>query len=195
MNLMAMAYGMEFCYKFATQQLIFIINPCHMLCLIQILILGLNPYKPLSQILFKIILNLMHLPILACIFPVTNTLFLPGEVFTYWWEHILLLIIPTYLLWENILQPEPLTSISYVLKAYGFFGLYNFAILQFLAILTLANLNVILCPAMTDPFYGQFYRVHALWHQLLQGFIGGKLFGLLGKLVQSSQSEKDVKKE
>ena len=110
MNLMAMAYGMEFCYKFATQQLIFIINPCHMLCLIQILILGLNPYKPLSQMLFKIILNLMHLPILACIFPVTNTLFLPGEVFTYWWEHILLLIIPIYLLWENILQPEPLTS-------------------------------------------------------------------------------------
>ena len=184
MNLMAMAFGMEFCYKLATQQLIFIINPCHMLCLLQIVLLCTDPSKKSSQILFRILLNLMHLPILACIFPVTNTLFMPGEIFTYWWEHILLLIIPIYLLFENELQPEPILSVTYTLKSYGIFGLYNFLCLQGLAILTLANLNVILCPAMTDPFYGTFYRVHAFWHQLIQGLMGGKLFGLLGKLVQ-----------
>ena len=194
MNLMAMAFGMEFCYKLSTQQLIFIINPCHILCLLQIIILSLNPSKPSTQTVFRLLLNLMHLPILACIFPVTNTLFLPGEIFTYWWEHVLLLIIPIYLLWENQLQPEPIWDLKYTFSSYGLFGLYNFVILQLLAIATLANLNVILCPAMTDPFYGPHYRIHAFWHQLIQGFIGGKLYGLLGKLVQYDNT-KSVKKD
>ena len=35
---------------------------------------------------------------MACLLPVTNTLFLPFEVATYWIEHVLLLIVPVYLL-------------------------------------------------------------------------------------------------
>ena len=35
---------------------------------------------------------------MACILPVTNTLFLPFEVATYWIEHVLLLLVPLYLL-------------------------------------------------------------------------------------------------
>jgi hypothetical protein len=40
----------------------------------------------------------MHGPLMATFFPVTNTLFLPGEVLVYWLEHFLLLIIPATLL-------------------------------------------------------------------------------------------------
>jgi hypothetical protein len=35
---------------------------------------------------------------MAVIFPVTNTLFLPGEIAVYWLEHFLLLVIPVTLL-------------------------------------------------------------------------------------------------
>jgi hypothetical protein len=35
---------------------------------------------------------------MAVIFPVTNTLFLPGEIAVYWLEHFLLLLIPVILL-------------------------------------------------------------------------------------------------
>ena len=40
----------------------------------------------------------MHGPLMATVFPVTNTLFMPGEVLVYWLEHGLLLIIPFLLL-------------------------------------------------------------------------------------------------
>jgi hypothetical protein len=33
---LALAYGLELCYKLVTRQLIFILNPCHFLCLIQV---------------------------------------------------------------------------------------------------------------------------------------------------------------
>ena len=46
----------------------------------------------------RIHLFFLHCPIMACILPVTNTLFLPFEVATYWIEHILLLVVPVYLL-------------------------------------------------------------------------------------------------
>lgn len=176
-----MAFGMELCYKLASRQLIYILNPCHMFCLLQIVILVLHPES--GQELFRLSLNLMHLPLCAIFLPVTNTLFLPGEVFTYWWEHILLLAIPVYLLVEGQLRAEPLLDITYTLKAYGYFGLFNFALLHPLSYVTLANLDLILCPGISDPFSGPNYRMHALWHQLAQGLIGGKLFGLLGKLV------------
>lgn len=189
-----MAFGMELCYKLASKQLIYILNPCHIFCVLQIVILCLNPVRSkLARELFKISLNLMHLPICACVLPVTNTLFLPGEIFTYWWEHILLLIIPIYLFFEGRLTPEPLQDLSYTLKAYGCFGIFNFLFLHPLSYVTLANLDLILCPGITDPFRGPNYRMHALWHQLIQGLIGGKVFGLIGKIADFGKMSSDVK--
>lgn len=93
----------------------------------------------------------------AVFFPVTNTLFLPGEVATYWIEHALLLIIPLYLLILTELT-VPMRSwtdfFGWGLMAYGIWGMFHFIVLQFLASMTLANLDSMLCPAITDPFRG-----------------------------------------
>ena len=51
--------------------------------------------------------------------------------------------------------------------AYGVWGLYHYIFLQPLAFLTLGNLNSVLCPAITDPFRGPYYRLHGMWHQLV----------------------------
>ena len=178
---LAICFGMELTYKLATKQLIFILNPCHMLCLLQLWILGLNPHTKLAQNLFKIMLNALYAPLSACIFPVTNTLFLPGEIFTFWLEHILLLAIPVFLIFEGILLPEGLNDPNYALQFYAYYYIYNLLIVQPIAILTLANVNNLLCPAITDPFAGKYYRLHTLWHQLCLSFTGGKLFALIGK--------------
>ena len=56
---MSFCIGMEFTYKLCTQQLLFIINPCHCLCFLQILILNLNPFtviRPKSETLQCIVL-------------------------------------------------------------------------------------------------------------------------------------------
>ena len=68
------------------------------------------------------------------------------------------------------------------------FGIFNFAMLQPLAELTLANLNSILCPAIADPFAGFDYRLHALWHQLPQAIFGAKIYGLIALLTNSCLS-------
>ena len=48
-----MCYGMELTYKLATKQLIFIINPCHVTCLLQLTILCMNPFSSTAQHLFR----------------------------------------------------------------------------------------------------------------------------------------------
>ncbi len=182
---MAFAYGLELCYKLVSRQFVYALNPCHVLCLVQLIILCASPYSPWVQTLFKLLLNLMYLPITACVLPVTNTLFLPGELFTYWFEHALLLVIPLYLLMiERTLRCENLTTLRYTLLAYGAFGIYNFAFLHPVSLVTMANVNLILCPGITDPFSGPNYRLHALWHQFVFALIGGKIFWVMGKTAE-----------
>ena len=48
--------------------------------------------------IFRLHIYFLHGPIMAVVFPVTNTLFLPFEVSTYWLEHFFILVIPIYLL-------------------------------------------------------------------------------------------------
>lgn len=191
---MSICYGMELTYKLATKQLIFMINPCHILCLLQLCVLSMNPYTKQAQNLFKIVINAIYLPISACIFPVTNTLFLPGEVLTFWLEHILLLLIPLYLLYENILQTESLTCYKFILKFYACYYIYNLVLVQPLSFITQANINNLLCPAISDPFAGVYYRLHTLWHQLVLIYMGGKLFALIGMLINCCCS-KNMKTE
>ena len=56
-----------------------------------------NQFTTFKTYLFRIHLFLLHGPLMAVILPVTNMRFLPGEVATYWIEHILLLTVPIFL--------------------------------------------------------------------------------------------------
>jgi hypothetical protein len=51
--------------------------------------------------------------------------------------------------------------------AYGLWGLFHYLFLLPLALWTHANLNSLLCPAISDPFSGPNYKLHAIWHQVL----------------------------
>lgn len=185
---MLVTWAAEVGYKLVTRQLIFVVNPCHLLCLVQAYLL--SDCQLLSGVVskntvFRLHLFFLHGPLMACIFPVTNTLFLPGEVLTYWVEHALLLIIPFYLLAsQHTLYTVPATLrevFSWTALSYGVWGIYHYFILQPLALVSLANLNSILCPAITDPFRGPAYRLHALWHQALATIVSGSFWCTFGK--------------
>ncbi len=121
---------------------------------------------------------------MAVIFPVTNTLFLPGEVATYWIEHALLLGIPIYLLkFTQLTVPSKsfLDCFGWGLISYGVWGLFHFLMLQPLASVTLANLNSMLCPAITDPFRGPYYRSYGIVHQFFITVIAGNAINIVGK--------------
>ena len=190
---LSVTYMVEFGYKIYTHQAIFITQPCHCLCLVQMFVL----YRWLRQVndnsknpdlvliyTFRIHLFFLHGPLMAVIFPVTNTLFLPGEVATYWIEHALLLSIPLWCLkYTDLTVPSKSKWLDYLgwgLMAYGIWGLFHFLFLQPLATLTLANLNSMLCPAITDPFRGENYRTYGIVHQFFITLVFGCVSNFFG---------------
>jgi len=124
----------------------------------------------------------MHGPFMAVIFPVTNTLFLPGEVAVYWLEHFFLLLIPILLLKTfTVPQYTAKEMTAWAMMAYGVWGLFHFWFLLPIALWTQANLNSVLCPAISDPFRGQNYLFHAIWHQFVATLAFGLIFCFPGK--------------
>lgn len=77
-------YGIEIGYKFSTRQFIFLLNPCHLLTLTNIVVLASfvagRSDQYWSQMLQLTGAWFVHGPITAIVFPVTNTLLLPLEV-------------------------------------------------------------------------------------------------------------------
>jgi len=189
---MLLTWVAEIGYKLVTRQFIFVVNPCHVLCMIHIYLLSNfhSQFIIFKTYLFRIHLFFLHGPLMAVIFPVTNTLFLAGEVATYWVEHVLLLTIPIFLLKHYSVPGKGLGELmNWSLMSYGIWGIYNFIFLQPLAMVTLGNLNSVLCPAITDPFRGPHYRVYALGHQLVATIVSGVFWCLFGKCDTISAKE------
>jgi len=181
---MLITWVAEVGYKVVTKQFIFVVNPCHVLCMIHIYLLSNihSQFILFKTYLFRIHLFFLHGPLMAVIFPVTNTLFLPGEVATYWIEHILLLTIPIFLIKHYSVPTKSFRELfNWSLMSYGIWGMYNFVFLQPLAMITLGNLNSVLCPAITDPFRGPHYRLYALVHQFIATIVSGVFWCLFGK--------------
>ncbi|KAI6223000.1 hypothetical protein M3Y99_01478900 [Aphelenchoides fujianensis] len=97
---------------------------------------------------------------------VTRLLF--GEAFIYFVQHGLIVVVPLYLMsLEGAFVPESTRNVAWPVFSLGLIVLYHFFFLQSTALLTSVNLNCILCPAVSDPFSGRFYRLCAVAHQCL----------------------------
>ncbi|KAH9487905.1 hypothetical protein Btru_067429 [Bulinus truncatus] len=95
-----------------------------------------------------------------------------------------MLVIPFYLM--NIGDPyipERIGDFSWAMVACGILFLYHFIPLQLLAYVSHVNLNNMLCPAVSDPFHGRFYRLFAMVHQLILIPSLGKLLVILARAV------------
>ncbi|OWF56703.1 transmembrane protein 164-like [Mizuhopecten yessoensis] len=172
---MCLTFGIELGFKLATGQMIYTLNPCHIVTIIQIYCLAAPPTRSLT-VIFRLHLHLLTGAPIALLFPVTNTRLLPFEVHTYYIQHTLMLVIPIYLLTiGGVYTAEPFRDVNWSFIATGLQYIYHFIPLQLLAYVSLVNLNNMNCPAYTDPFYGQWYHLWSMLHQAVMIPLFGKL--------------------
>jgi len=182
---LSFCFGIEVGYKFASKQLIWLLNPCHVTSLVQMYLLAV-PSESWSgnQTIYKCMLHTLHGPLAALLFPVTSCLILPFEVEIYYIQHWLILLIPLYLLMiedGHGYQSHPVLDLHWYLKAYWVWSLWHWVVMMWTGYLTLANVGSMLCPAASDPFSGPDYRMVGILHQSVSVAIFGTLAALLGE--------------
>ncbi|XP_076294673.1 transmembrane protein 164 isoform X3 [Lasioglossum baleicum] len=148
---MSLVLGMEISFKLTSRTLVYLFNPCHVTTAVQLYLLAAAP-SPMVTTLFRIHLNFLNGPVLAYLFPETES---RGV---------------------SVYNVEPLSDMSWIVFSYGLNLVYHFWILQALAWPIQVNLSHMLCPAVLDPFEGQYYRLWTVVHQGLLCPLLCKLF-------------------
>jgi hypothetical protein len=178
---LCLIWGIEIGYKLSTRQLIFLLNPCHVITFIQLLLL-ISPPRECIHFLFRIQTYLISGATIAIIFPVLNTRHLPFEVASYYIHHALMLITPLYLMrLGGIYNMEPLKNFHWGFMSLAFMRCYHYLVLQPMSFATNVNINSMMCPAVSDPFVGPWYRLAANIHQTLFILLHGKAYCMIGE--------------
>lgn len=177
---MTLTLGVELGFKFATRTVIYILNPCHITTMLQIYLLACNKPKKSTTALFRIQMMYLNGPLLAFMFPETDSRQLPLEAAVYWIQHALMVIIPIYLLRTGgVYNMEAVNDYTWNTISYSVNIFYHFVFLQIVAIPSQVNLNHMLCPAIKDPFEGPHYRAIAVTHEAVLSTLLCKLVTIL----------------
>lgn len=168
---LAFVFGIEVGYKFASKQLIWLLNPCHVTSGLQIYLLAMPAdYFAWHNDAYVVMLHLLHGPMAAIAFPVTEPLVMPFEVEIYWIQHFIILMVPAYFLLCNDghgYQAHQVLDLQWLFASYLIWSAWHWLVMMWIGYVTLANVGSMLCAATSDPFSGPDYRLIGIVHQFV----------------------------
>ncbi|KAI6173243.1 hypothetical protein M3Y98_01061000 [Aphelenchoides besseyi] len=139
---------------------------------------------PMTTQIFRFTLYTCPGALIAIAFPILNTRLIIGEVLIYYVQHLLIVLIPLYLMaLEGAFIPESTSNPAWPIFSMSIIILYHFLFLQPISLLTSVNLNCIICPAVSDPFAGRFYRICAICHQCVVVPLIVKLYNYSSQMI------------
>ncbi|ORZ21345.1 TMEM164 family-domain-containing protein [Absidia repens] len=145
--LMVGSFGITCAHKAVTQTLLFLMQPCHASALLLIIVM-MWPFKQ-YQLIPRLLLNIYYYTlwgaILALVFPDLRDHDMLGEVFNFFLEHSLILILPMYL----ISNPRYVTlppSLDMALFSFFLYAFYHSPVLHLFSLWSGYNLNYSLVP-------------------------------------------------
>jgi len=159
-------YIIQIGYKFTAGKGIFLMNPCHVMMLLEAYLL-LSKRDATKNTMYANFVSNLFSPWCGIVFSVNVGLDLPYEQEMYWVEHFMgAFFNPLALAIGGRYRGRRFFNFSYRLIGFALFSLYHRVILLPLSLLTWANLDQSLCHALTDPFYPIFEK----WYYLMADF-------------------------
>jgi len=150
-------------YKFVSGKGVFLLNPCHVMMIVQSYLL-LTKKDASNNTLYANFISNLFSPWCGIVFSVNVGLDLPYEAEMYWVEHFMgALINPLALVFGERYRSRQYFDFGYRLIGFALFSLYHRVVLLPISVLTWANLDQALCHALTDPFYPLFEK----WYYLM----------------------------
>lgn len=131
-------------YKVTMSSMINLIQPCHIICLLQ----GIALY---SQKETGVLISIFVLPsltgcFLAMLFPDTSGLSQPLEMEAYWMQHVVILLMPLYLLYRKDFLALRLASTKSVFVGLWICAFLHWSLYELVDLAFLVNVEFMLCP-------------------------------------------------
>jgi hypothetical protein len=139
-------------YKFNISSLVNLIQPCHLVLLLEGIALFVD--EPLGVLISVLILPTLTGTLLATLFPDTSGLNQPFEELSYWIQHILIQVVPLYLLLRKGSLALKLFDFKTLFVGLWILTLLHFTLYEVIDVSLKVNVEFMLCPtgAMSHIF-------------------------------------------
>lgn len=176
---LSFVFGINVGFHILKEKWVLLLDPSHIITIMQIYLLSAEPSRACMAI-FRIHMNLIHVTFFAAVQPAIDGQ-LPEEEVNIWVQHVFVtFVIPPYLIYTaGAFKCEPIRDCSWAFLTVLISGFYTFFMLQPVSMATLANINNVLCPSPSDPFYGPYYRCAEIGYQSLMILCFGKLHNIM----------------
>ncbi|KAI8096382.1 TMEM164 family-domain-containing protein [Halteromyces radiatus] len=137
--------GVTLTHKMIRKNVLFMLQPCHVNCLLLIFTMMARKTSALPHILFNIYLHTQWGAIAALVFPDLRDHQYLGETFNFFAEHILILLAPVYMIYSRRYLVLP-TSPDMAFLSFSLYSLFHSPLLHICALKSGLNLNYLFTP-------------------------------------------------